>query len=398
MERSTGGWRVFSVLVVLALAAGLSSAAYAKDEGWLGVMLQPLSDELLEAMNLEPGTNGVLVSDVVKGGPAEAAGVQKGDVIVEIDGRSIGDTDEAIDAVRGMSPGEKAKLVVVREGKKQVIAAVLGDRAELADSEIKVKEGRLKASEKKIRDLDIRLPKVDEIMPRAERMLQSCKVGRGYIGVRIQDVSAEMGAYFGVGEGEGVLILGVEDDSPADEAGLRDGDVVIKVDNEPVFSSGKFADYIRNCEPGDKVNITFKRNKETRRLDVIVGKDSSPMRMFLGGSVDPGNPGASMWKGGDPGCCKQGAMPDVCMDKGKHKCIIMKKGAGADDEECMKWIQIGDDDSEDVIGILGDDDNEDIENIKVIRPHMVQQDLKKEMEGLRQEIEQLKQEIETLKK
>ena len=106
--------RVSRRVWVVALAAavfGVAGAAYA-GEGWLGVMLQPLSDEIGEAMNLEKGMTGVLVSDVVDGSPADVAGFEKGDVIVEIDGAAVAGVEGAIGKVKDLDPGSTVKMVV----------------------------------------------------------------------------------------------------------------------------------------------------------------------------------------------------------------------------------------------------------------------------------------------
>jgi serine protease Do len=310
-------WRVSRLTWVLFLVAavlGVSGAAYA-GEGWLGVMLQPLSDEIGQAMNLEKGTTGVLVSDVVDDSPADVAGFEKGDVILEIDGASIADVDGAIAKVRDLDSGAKVKMVVLREGKKQVLTAVLGDRADMAaklESKIESKddadenEGEGESAEDEYYSFRI---------PRVRRIFKDISIGQGgYIGVEIRDISADLGAYFGVGCCEGVLVLEVVEDSPAAKAGLKAGDVILKADGEDVSSSGEFAGYVRDHEPGDKLDITFKRSKETRRVTVEVGENDCA-RIFLNQAGGPDVFGM---------CCKPGDMRQKCIDLG-DKCFMMGK-------------------------------------------------------------------------
>jgi len=313
------------ILLVLTLALGITGAANAKDEGWLGVMLQPLTDDLIEAMNLGKDIEGVLVSDVVGGSPAEAAGIEKGDVITEVDGTSITSTEGAIEKVRSFAPGDKVKLVVLRDGKKEVVTAVLGKR---------------EADDEDYYNLKI---------PHMEKIFRDFRPEPGgHIGVRIQDISADLGSYFGVGEGQGVLILDVEEDSPAARAGLKAGDIVIKVDGKDMTSTGEFASYIRDTEPGQTVELTLKRNKETRRISVEVAEGPDASRVFI---ERMGKPDVRMMRGG---CCLPGKEPMGMMERMEPP-------------------------------VPGE-------------PMMMRDNLRQEIDHLKQEIEALRQEIEGLKK
>ena len=313
------------ILLVLTLALGITGAANAKDEGWLGVMLQPLTDDLIDAMNLGKGVEGVLVSDVVGGSPAEAAGIEKGDVITEVDGTSITSTEGAIEKVRSFAPGDKVKLVVLRDGKKEVVTAVLGKR---------------EADDEDYYNLKI---------PHMEKIFRDFRPEPGgHIGVRIQDISADLGSYFGVGEGQGVLILDVEEDSPAARAGLKAGDIVIKVDGKDMTSTGEFASYIRDTEPGQTVELTLKRNKETRRISVEVAEGPDASRVFI---ERMGKPDVRMMRGG---CCLPGKEPMGMMERMEPP-------------------------------VPGE-------------PMMMRDNLRQEIDHLKQEIEALRQEIEGLKK
>jgi len=258
-------------LLLLAVAVGIGGAAYAAGEGWLGVMLQPMTDDLREAMTLGKDVEGVLVSDVVAGSPAEAAGFAKGDVIVEIDGTTVTSTEQAITQVKSHAPGENVKFVVVRGGKREVMTAALGTR-EVGEQET--------PEAKDYYDLKI---------PRIERIFKDFRPEPGgYLGVKAQDISDDLGRYFGVGEGEGVLVLEVMEDTPAERAGLKAGDVITKVDGEEVGDSGELVSYMRDREPGQKVDLTFKRDRETRRTQVELDEAPSAARVFIRQMGEPG--------------------------------------------------------------------------------------------------------------
>lgn len=304
--------RISCVLLSVAVALGLAGAVCAAGEGWLGVMLQPLTDEIAAAMNLEKGTAGVLVSDVVDDSPADEAGFEKGDLIVDIDGTSITDVDGAIAKVKDLGPGSKVKMVVMREGKKQVISAVLGDRAQMAakiDEDDKDDEDDEAEAEDDY--YNFRIPRIERVF----KDIKDIRIGHGgYIGVEIRTISADLGAYFGVAGGEGLLVLEVVEESPAEMAGLRAGDVIVKVDGQDTQCPEMFAAYVREHEAGDKLDITFKRHKETRRVTVEVGESPDAARMFLN---QMGEPDPMTWMGKGPeGCGSR------CIDLGDGRCII----------------------------------------------------------------------------
>lgn len=397
------------MLVVVGLVLTGLGAASAAEEGWLGVMLQPLTDDIAQAMNLEKGTVGVLVTDVVDESPAEAAEITKGDVIVEIDGKSIESPDDAIAKVRSLAPGDMVKLVVLRDGKREVITAELGERGQYEKAEKAEEAGKMKKVQRtydiEIEDEDQGIPGAGRChrikIPRVEKIIDDLGLGGGRIGIRLQGMSADLASYFGVAEGEGVLVIEVEEDSPAKEAGLLAGDVITKLDGDAgaACCPSRLAKEIRSHEPGDKVDLTLKRKGETRRLDVTVGEGGA-MNLFINAD-DPamccpefmghGDQGCSRecmdrcMKGGMKGCmkrCMKGGMKDfegmpegMCKGDGPRKVMVMKSPEGvAMDEPLMK------------------------ECMEMMGPGGHMDDLKAEIEQLRREIEKLKQDMEAMKK
>ncbi|HVP58160.1 MAG TPA: PDZ domain-containing protein [bacterium] len=289
--------RLALTLVLLVVAVGIGGAAYAADAGWLGVMLQPLTDDLRGAMNVGKDVEGVLVSDVVAGSPAEAAGFAKGDVIVEIEGNTITTAEQAISQIKSHAPGDKVKIVAIRAGKREVMTATLGTREAAEEATPESKEY-----------YNIKIPRV-------ERIFKEFKPEPGgYLGAKVQDISDDLGQYFGVHEGEGVLVLDVMADTPAERAGLKAGDVITKVDGQDVSDSGELVGYLRQHDPGDKVDVTFKRNRETRRVEVELDKAPNAAHIFmkqLGQPCAPGQAGETEEEMMQPPCT--GAAPEMQM-------------------------------------------------------------------------------------
>ena len=96
--------------------------------GWLGVQIQPLHDNLAADLGLA-NTKGAFVADVTEDGPAELAGIEKGDVILNFNGFKVNDFDDLLRAVANTPIGQQADVVLWRDGAEQVITAVVGDRS-----------------------------------------------------------------------------------------------------------------------------------------------------------------------------------------------------------------------------------------------------------------------------
>ncbi|MBR1486568.1 MAG: Do family serine endopeptidase [Synergistaceae bacterium] len=100
--------------------------------GWLGVSVRNITPEMAKAYKVE-GTNGAMVNDVFKGDPADKAGLKRGDVITELNGQKIKDSNDFVQKVRTLAPGTIAKIGVVRKGKKMNFNVKLAERANSAD-------------------------------------------------------------------------------------------------------------------------------------------------------------------------------------------------------------------------------------------------------------------------
>src|SRR5881409_23651 len=94
--------------------------------GWLGVVIQDVTDELASSFGVKE-REGVLVADVMKGGPAETAGLRAGDVVVELDGTRIREVPDLQRRIAGVAPGQKVRLVVVRDGARQPVTVAIGE-------------------------------------------------------------------------------------------------------------------------------------------------------------------------------------------------------------------------------------------------------------------------------
>jgi S1-C subfamily serine protease len=170
-------------------------------------MIQDLTPELAEAMRIDPDA-GALVSDVLPGTPAEDAGLQPGDVITAIDGRSISGGTDLRNQVGLMRPGRDVRLDVFRDGKTLEVDLKLDDMGTQA------RQGNLGD-----RFEGLELGPVPDDHPMADRI-------------------------------EGVFVRSVAPGSTADRAGLRRGDIIVGANRRPVAGTGDLLDADR--QSGDR--------------------------------------------------------------------------------------------------------------------------------------------------
>ena len=175
--------------------------------GWLGVVIQQITPDLKEAMNL-PNDDGALISRVDPSGPAHKAGIQRGDVIVNFGGEPIKDMEDLPRRVAATAPGTKSSVTVVRSGKEK--------------------------------SFEIEVGKLDEGQQVARAEEEGKEEGPVVFGMRVQDLGPELAEQLGVAGEKGVVITEVENGSPGAEAGLRRGDVILEVNQKTVANVAEF--------------------------------------------------------------------------------------------------------------------------------------------------------------
>jgi serine protease Do len=167
--------------------------------GWLGIQIQDITDDVAEYYGLQE-REGVLVYQVLPDSPASNAGLKDGDIIKTFDGQAIRHSRELIERVSGTKAGRKAPVEILRDGKRQTIQVEIGERP------VDDGEGGPAASD-------------------------------AWRGLQVAGVDAETAGQFNLPPGiTGVIVLDVEQGSPADEAGVRPGDVINEINRQKVES------------------------------------------------------------------------------------------------------------------------------------------------------------------
>ena len=200
--------------------------------GWLGVMIQKITSDLKDKLRLEHD-KGALVADVTVGGPADKAGIKRGDVIVSFGGKEIKEMNDLPYMVASTPVGKKAVVEVIRKGKKKTF---------------KVKIAELKE----------------------ERETEEVSEAKPNLGMTVEELTPELARNLGLSETTGLVVARVEKGSPAEEAGLRPRDIIVEVDQVEPTDLEEFHRKIEGYKIGDTILFLIRREHTTLYLTLKV--------------------------------------------------------------------------------------------------------------------------------
>jgi serine protease Do len=253
----------------LVTATGGAQAAAAKT-GWLGITMQAVSESIADAMDLDDGS-GVLVSSVVEDSPADEAGIQDGDIITAYDGQEIEDGGDLARLVGKTEPGKKVEITILRDGEQKRLKVEIGER-EKDWPGIAAEKGKsfqwIPKGEGNDDDDVYFFGTPDDESHRIN--IKKMTGDHGYMGVSLQDLSEQLGEYFGVENGQGALVKEVFEDTPAAEAGLKAGDVIVKIDGQNVESPADLTEHLSDKDEGDEITLELVRNKTSQTVKLTL--------------------------------------------------------------------------------------------------------------------------------
>lgn len=205
--------------------------------GWLGVTIQDVDENMAKALGLKDA-RGALIGSVMPGEPADAAGLRAGDVIVSVNKKEIGSASELTRSVAGLKPDTTAEITVLRNGKEVKASVKLGERS--AHNASVQTPGKGEGS-----DLGV---SIKPLTPEDARALQ---------------IPADV---------KGLLVVGVNNGSPAAEAGLRNGDVILSANLKPVTSAGELSSIVRK-DGKERGAVMLQINRRGESFFVTVALD-----------------------------------------------------------------------------------------------------------------------------
>jgi serine protease Do len=209
--------------------------------GYLGLYGQDITQDMANLLSL-PKPQGVLVAQVEQGSPAAKAGVKEGDVILEMNGKAIESYDTFRNQVAMMKPGEELKLSVSREGKTMPLTVTLGERP--TERQAKGKQPPQQSQEESQQKL----------------------------GVQVTDLTPDIAQELGYQNVQGVVVARVLAGSPADNAGLQAGDLILRVDKQTVANTNQFVQAMKAAAGKGKVLLLVKRGEVSQFAVIDLGQ------------------------------------------------------------------------------------------------------------------------------
>lgn len=201
--------------------------------GWMGVQIQPITEDLAQTYRM-PEAKGAVISDVTDNSPADKAGLEPGDVVVEVDGRQVEDNNDLSRYIASKAPGTTVRLKVLRNGSDKSMSLTLGTfPEETADAENEEEESGVQ------------------------------------LGMTLRELTPDLAARLEMPRtAKGVVIMDVEAGSAAEDAGLQQRDVIVSVNGQPVEDPDDFKEEIEKAR-ADGVARLRVRNGNSHRFTVL---------------------------------------------------------------------------------------------------------------------------------
>ena len=224
---------------------------------YLGVDISDVSTERLSALKLKE-EKGVEVTMVDQDAPAGKAGIKEHDVILTMNGTSIESGAQLRRMIHEMPPGRVVTFGLSRDGQPMTVKVQLADKhKEFSMDGHDMKNFNVQIPEIHIPDIDI--PSINMVM-----VTSSARSG-----LSVENITPQLGEFFGVKNGNGVLVRAVEKGSRAEKAGFRAGDVIVKVNDQPVHDTGDFTHAVRS-RSGSAVSVGVIRDKKEQNLNLTL--------------------------------------------------------------------------------------------------------------------------------
>jgi serine protease Do len=243
------------------------------DEGpsWLGVEAREVTTENVKELKL-PAERGVVVGRVAPDSPASKSGLKETDVITEVDGQRVEGAAQFRRMIREIPPGRSVQLTVWREGSAQTISATLAQAEENRHALVNAEPGAFAFRLPNVEIPEMPDAEVQELpgMPSVDfdNGMMVLPFNRPRLGIDAEDISGQLGSYFGVPEGEGVLVRNVNAGSVAEKAGVKAGDVITKFNGDRIRSLGDLREKLAAKTDEKPAKLSVLRNKSEVTLTV----------------------------------------------------------------------------------------------------------------------------------
>jgi len=233
---------------------------------YLGVDTRDITSARAAELKLKQEV-GVEVTMVDQDAPAGRAGVREHDVILNLNGTPLESVEQLRRMIREIPPGRTVTLGIVRSGQPMTIKAQLADRRSMYSA------GHPGAPSEPVEPFHVELPDIEipalpaMDIPSFDVIVHSAARG----GMMVENLTPQLGEYFGAKNGQGVLVRSVEKNSPAERAGFRAGDVVVKVGTQRITDTSDWRNAMR-AQRGGNLPIGILRDRKAQILTLALPK------------------------------------------------------------------------------------------------------------------------------
>jgi len=195
--------------------------------GWLGVVISDISEDVAEYYGIQD-KKGAMVMEIVKGDPADLAGIQPNDIILEVNDRKVETSRDLTNIVASISVGEKVKIMVLRNNKKQVFTVVVAKRP----------------LESNLASKNLEKGREDEL------------------GIQVTNLTPEIAQRLNLSPTDGVLVERIEPGSKGAEAGVQAGDVIKEINHQAIKSVNDYATQMSKLNKNEVVQMFIWRKSD----------------------------------------------------------------------------------------------------------------------------------------
>lgn len=229
----------------------------ASTNSYLGVDIADVTTERLSALKLKE-EKGVEVTMVDQDAPAGKAGIKEHDVILTMNGTSIESGAQLRRMIHETPPGRVVTLGLSRDGQPMTVKLQLADKHQ-EFSFVGPKPGDIHVQIPEIHIPDVDIPSMNMVV-----VTSSARSG-----LMVENITPQLGDFFGVKNGNGVLVRSVEKGSRAEKAGFRAGDVIVKVNEDSIHDTSDFTRAVHSRN-GSSVNVGLIRDKKEQNLTLTL--------------------------------------------------------------------------------------------------------------------------------